>query len=380
MTIIGIIGAGAMGSGIAQIAATCGCEVRLYDVNNDVIRNALSNISLSLNKFIEKGKLQPEDHAVILGRIYICENFDSLSDCNIVIEAVAEDMQIKKDVFIKIEKIVSEDCILATNTSSLSVTSIASALLHPGRCVGIHFFNPPVLMQLVEIIPALQTTEKTTNQAIKIIESWGKTVVVAKDTPGFIVNKVARPFYSESIRILEEGLADIYEIDQAMILQGFKMGPFALMDFIGHDINYKVTESVWKSFFYDSKYRPSFTQLRLLEAGYLGKKSGRGFYSYPYHQEEKDIVNSETLKTIFLRIISMLINEAADTVYLGICNEKDVEMAVCLGLNFPKGLLAWGKEIGFNHIIKELEGLYHTYHEERYRVSPFLYNAAMGNK
>jgi 3-hydroxybutyryl-CoA dehydrogenase len=172
-----------------------------------------------------------------------------MSDCDLVIEAVAEDLDVKKKVFSDLEKIVSEDCILATNTSSLSITSIASSLVNPGRCIGIHFFNPPVLMQLVEIIPAIQTESKVTDSAVDLINSWGKTVVIAKDTPGFIVNKVARPYYSEAIRILEEGIATIDQIDQVMTHAGFKMGPFVLMDFIGHDINYRVTESVWKSYY-----------------------------------------------------------------------------------------------------------------------------------
>ena len=373
MTIIGIVGAGAMGTGIAQIASMSGCEVRLYDVNKDVCCNAISNISSGINKLIEKGKLEPEVGVTILGRIYICDSLKSMSDCHLVIEAVAEDILIKKEVFVSLESFVTSDCILATNTSSLSITSIASVLSSPDRCMGIHFFNPPVLMQLVELIPAVQTKESTIHYALDLINSWGKTIVLAKDTPGFIVNKVARPYYGEAIRIMEEGLSDIYKIDMAMTNHGFKMGPFTLMDFIGHDINYKVTESVWKSFFYDGKYRPSFTQLRLLEAGYLGKKSGKGFYTYPNQNQEKNEISSDELDTIFIRIISMLINEAADTVYLGICSEKDVEMAVSLGLNFPKGLLAWGHEIGFNKIIEVLESLHHKYHEERYRVSPLLY-------
>ncbi len=379
MTIIGVIGAGAMGSGIAQIASTCGFEVRLYDVNSDMCKKALAIISISLNRFIDKGKLMPEDHAGILGRIYICESLESMRDCNLIIEAVAEDIHIKKELFIRLENIVSADCILATNTSSLSVTSIASSVIVPGRCIGIHFFNPVVLMQLVEIIPAVQTEDSTTSAALQLINSWGKSVVIAKDTPGFIVNKIARPFYGEAIRILEEGLADINEIDLAMTTQGFRMGPFALMDFIGHDINYKVTESIWKSFFYDSKYRPSFTQLRLLEAGYLGKKSDKGFYTYPTEIKENSIIAEKT-SNIFLRIIAMLINEAADTVYLNICNEKDVELAVILGLNFPKGLLEWGKELGYEKIIAALDHLFKTYHEERYRVSPFLYTLASQTK
>ncbi len=372
--IIGIVGAGAMGAGIAQVAAMAGNEVRLFDTNADAKSKALKSITDSVNIFVSKGKLQPEEGVAVIGKIYLCEKLVTLADCDIVIEAIIEDLQIKKALFTDLEKIVTPTCILASNTSSLSITSIASSLGKPERCIGIHFFNPPVLMKLVEIVPAIQTNQDMVTFVKELITSWGKTVVVAKDTPGFIVNKVARPYYSEAIRILEEGIADIATIDSAMTQNGFKMGPFTLMDFIGHDVNYRVTESVWKSFFYDSKYRPSFTQLRLLEAGYLGKKSGKGFYDYN-GDEQNVAINDETLKqTIFIRIISMLINEAADTVWMQICNTEDVELAMKLGVNYPKGLLAWGKDIGYQNVIQCLDDLHHTYGEERYRVCRFLKN------
>lgn len=372
--IIGIVGAGAMGSGIAQVAAMAGNEVRLFDTSGDVLTKALKNITDSINIFVSKGKLQPDEGVAVIGRIYLSEKFDTLSDCELVIEAIIEDLEIKKSVFKSLESIVSDQCIIATNTSSLSVTSLASALQKPERCIGIHFFNPPVLMKLVEVVPAIQTKKDIVQLIKELIQSWGKTVVVAKDTPGFIVNKVARPYYSEAIRILEEGIADIATIDHAMTSHGFKMGPFTLMDFIGHDVNYRVTESVWKSFFYDSKYRPSFTQLRLLEAGYLGKKSGKGFYDYPLESQE-DITKDENLQNgIFMRIISMLINEAADTVWMQICNNEDVEQAMKLGVNYPKGLLEWGSELGYKNIVSHLDDLHATYGEERYRVCRYLRN------
>lgn len=369
---IGIIGAGAMGSGIAQVAAMAGHEVRLFDTHSDAKTKALQSISTSVNKFLEKGQISPSESVAIVGRIYLCEQLQSLSDADFIIEAIVENLDIKKELFASIEKIVSTSCILATNTSSLSITSIASALVNPERCIGIHFFNPPVLMRLVEVIPAIQTGHHVLNEVVELISQWGKTVVVAMDTPGFIVNKVARPFYSEAIRIYEEGIADFETIDAAMTTHGFKMGPFTLMDFIGHDVNYKVTESVWKSFFYDSKYRPSFTQLRLLEAGYLGKKSGRGFYQYPKVENVGNNRDQMLMETIFLRIFAMLVNEAADTVWLQICSEKDVDLAVKLGLNYPKGLLEWGQEYGYESIISILDELHNQYGEERYRVCRYL--------
>ncbi|MBK8826614.1 MAG: 3-hydroxybutyryl-CoA dehydrogenase [Saprospiraceae bacterium] len=374
--VIGIVGAGAMGAGIAQVAAMAGNEVRLFDTSSEAKNNALLKITESINKFVAKGQVSPEEGVAITGRIYLCEKLETFADCDVVIEAIIEDLAVKKALFINLESVVTAHCILATNTSSLSVTSIASSLNRPERCIGVHFFNPPVLMKLVEVVPAIQTNGDITNQVKKMIESWGKTVVLAKDTPGFIVNKVARPFYSEAIRILEEGIAGVVTIDQAMTENGFKMGPFTLMDFIGHDVNYRVTESVWKSFFYDSRYRPSFTQLRLLEAGYLGKKSGKGFYDYTIENTIKQVEDASLKNSIFLRIISMLINEAADTVWQQICSKDDVELAMKLGVNYPKGLLEWGSELGYQKIVDHLDDLHQTYGEERYRVCRYLRNLA----
>ncbi len=369
---LAVIGAGAMGSGIGQVAAMAGWEVYLYDSNVATRAKVLMDISTSLGRFAAKGKISQEDSASMLGRIYICESMQTIADADMVIEAIIEDAAIKKSVFQQIEAIVSDRCIIATNTSSLSVTSLASALEFPDRFIGVHFFNPPVLMQLVEVVPAVQTDKDLPLRVVKITESWGKTPVLARDTPGFIVNKVARPFYSEAIRILEEGIANIETIDHAMTQNGFRMGPFTLMDFIGHDVNYRVTESVWKSFFYDSRYRPSFTQLRLMEAGFLGKKSGRGFYNYQQPENNSDNIDKSKIEMIFMRIISMLINEAADTVYQNICTAEDVSNAMRLGVNYPKGLLEWGQELGYDNVVGHLDSLHQLYGEERYRVSPFL--------
>ncbi len=375
--IVGIVGSGAMGSGIAQVAAMAGEEVRLFDKSKEATSKAIQNIQGSINRLVEKDKLSPSEGVAAIGRIFICDQLDTLKDCDLIIEAVIENLSVKKEIFIELESLASASCILATNTSSLSIASIASSLQQPARCIGIHFFNPPFMMKLVEIIPAIQTETKIISKMNNLIESWGKIVVVARDTPGFIVNKVARPYYSESIRIMEEGIANIYEIDQVMTSHGFKMGPFALMDFIGHDINYRVTESVWKSFYFDSKYRPSFTQLRLLEAGFLGRKSGRGFYNYSDKSESVESeINKELSDRVFMRIISMLINEAADTVGQQICSEDDVELSVKFGVNYPKGLFEWGKELGFKKIVSILDDLFDTYHEERYRVCRYLRNLA----
>ena len=374
MSVLGVLGAGAMGSGIAQVAASNGWEVRLVDINEDAIINARNKLQKILNRQVEKGRMTDVEVKGIMGRIYFGSSLSSFEGSDLVIEAIVENLEIKKSVFQEIEGIVDENCILATNTSSLAVTSIAAAVEKSERVVGIHFFNPAPLMKLVEIIPAVQSSEEVVKEAQKIIDDWGKYTVIAKDTPGFIVNKVARPFYGEAIRIYEEGIADPATIDWVMTeMGGFRMGPFALTDYIGHDVNYKVTETVWKAFYYDSRYKPSFAQKRLVDAGYLGRKTGRGFYEYGEGVEKSEpkkdyLLGGEILK----RIVVMLINEAADAIHMGICSEEAVEIAMTKGVNYPKGLIAWGREWGFASVVQSLDELYERYHEERYRVSPWL--------
>lgn len=229
-------------------------------------------------------------------------------------------------------------------------------------------------MPLVEIIPGIATTQTITSACKNLIDSWGKVTVIAKDTPGFIVNRVARPFYSEALRIYEEGIASMETIDWAMKeIGGFKMGPFELMDLIGHDVNYVVTETVWTQFYFDPKFKPALSQKRLLEAGFLGKKTGKGFYNYAadakLNEPNKDV---EIGKTIVRRILFMLINEAADTLYLKVASRDDIDMAMTKGVNYPKGLLKWADELGVNLIVKELTGLKDFYEEDRYRISPLL--------
>lgn len=374
MSVIGVLGAGAMGSGIAQVAATNGWEVRLVDINEEAIVSSRNKLQKILNRQVEKGRMTDVEVKTIMGRIYFGSSLSSFEGCDLIIEAIVENLDVKKKVFQEIENIVSEECILATNTSSLAVTSIASAVQKPERLLGIHFFNPAPLMKLVEIIPAVQTDEEVAAKAQKIIDGWGKYTVVAKDTPGFIVNKVARPFYGEAIRIYEEGIADAATIDWVMTeIGGFRMGPFALTDYIGHDVNYKVTETVWKAFYYDGRYKPSFAQKRLVDAGYLGRKTGRGFFDYREDASNpQPVEDAELGQKILNRILVMLINEAADAIHMGICSEEAVEIAMTKGVNYPKGLISWGREIGLDKVVKALDDLYDRYHEERYRVSPWL--------
>ena len=372
---IGIIGSGTMGAGIAQVAAQHGNQVIVIDTNLVALEKAKKGIDTTLQKLVDKQKITAEKSIEISNAITWNNQFEVLKNCDLIIEAIVENLTIKQNLFVELEAIVSDECILATNTSSLSITSIAANCNKPERVIGVHFFNPAPVMELVEIVPALQTSAATTSKAISIIDSWNKKTVTTKDTPGFIVNRIARPFYSEAIRIYEEGMASIETIDYAMkTIGGFKMGPFELMDLIGHDVNYMVTETVWTSFYFDPRYTPSFTQKRLVEAKWFGKKSGRGFYNYADGaiKNEPESKDNVLLENIFIRILVMLMNEAANALYLNVANKEDIDLAMTKGVNYPKGLLKWADEIGISNCMDILDTLYDEYREDRYRCSPIL--------
>lgn len=374
MNQIAVIGAGTMGIGIAQVAASAGNNVLLHDAFSDVLSRSMVKLESTFNRLVDKGKFTKAEAIEILSRIKPAYNLSELMHSDLVIEAVVEDIEVKRKIFKALENVVNPNCVLASNTSSLSIASIAASCNMPERVIGIHFFNPAPVMKLVELVPAIQTSEEVTAKCLKVLENWGKVVAVAKDTPGFIVNRVARPFYGEALRIYEEGLADFQTIDHAMkSIGGFRMGPFELMDFIGNDVNYAVTESVFHAFYFDPRYKPSFTQKRLSEAGYFGRKSGRGYYDY----QEGAISNkpNETeglLRQIFERILVMLINEAADALFLNVASAKDIDNAMLRGVNYPKGLLAWADEFGIDRVVESLDALYDEYHEDRYRCSALL--------
>ena len=379
--IIGVLGSGAMGSGIAQVAATAGHKVILFDTQKESIQKAKESIQKFLNRAVEKNKLTRATADDAFSNLTFARSMNAYKNCDLVIEAIVEDLEIKQNVFTSLEAIVEEHCILASNTSSLSIASIASACKNSKRVIGIHFFNPAVLMPLVEIVPSLLTDDNTLKISKDLIDSWGKLTVVAKDTPGFIVNRVARPFYGEAIKMYEEGFANIATIDWAMKeLGGFKMGPFELMDFIGNDVNYKVTETIFEQLFYDPRYKPSITQKRLYEAKLFGRKAGRGYYNYDVSTENPEAVKDEHIGTgIYKRILYMLINEAVDAMFLNIASLQDIEIAMTKGVNYPKGLLNWADEIGPDKVLKGLEELQKEYGEDRYRPSPLLKRMVRNN-
>ncbi|HEY3246362.1 MAG TPA: 3-hydroxyacyl-CoA dehydrogenase NAD-binding domain-containing protein [Phycisphaerae bacterium] len=382
---IAVIGAGTMGAGIAQVAAAHGCNVYLLDVSREVLDRALTSIGEWLARAVAKGKLTAAERDATLARVIPTEQMRALSAVELAIEAVVERLDVKRQIFQALEAHTPGSAVFATNTSSLSVSKIADTVSDPTRVIGLHFFNPAPLMPLVEVIAGIKSDPEVLDSATQIVRSWGKVTVRAKDTPGFVVNRVARGFYLEALRMLGEGVADIQAIDASMRdLGGFKMGPFELMDLVGLDINYAVSTSVWEQLGRPPNLTPHPIQQQLVEQKRLGRKTGRGFYRYDTRTPAPDVQPegsarpppgavmlavqafcaratersaADAQKYIFARILATIMNEATLAFDEAVATADDIDIAMEQGANYPLGPLKWAQRIGRPAVVALLEAL-----------------------
>ena len=496
---VAVLGAGAMGSGIAQVAALAGHRVLVYDARTGAAEDAKRKLATTFEGLVAKGRLSADEAAAATARLEPVHTPGACVSAKLVIEAIVEDLDVKRELFRDLEVVVAPDAILASNTSSLSITALAAGMKHPGRFAGLHFFNPAPLMPLVEVVRGLATDPAVLDTLYATAAAWGKTPVHATSTPGFIVNRCARPFYGEALRLLAERAAEPATIDALMReAGGFRMGPFELMDLIGHDVNYAVTKSVWESTFHDPRYAPSAIQRDLVAAGFLGRKTGRGFYDHASGVEPPKPTSAEAGKApsrvalhgepgllrplvdrlsaagmaiqrrplhpafpdgaidagaawialtdgrtataragatgtpnlvlvdlaldyatakrvaigtaarcdgaaamaatgalqeagyavshlddvaglVVMRTVAMLVNEAAEAATQGVATPADIDLAMQKGVNYPRGLLAWGNALGAARLAAVIGNLGAHYGEDRYRVAPRLARAAQSS-
>jgi 3-hydroxybutyryl-CoA dehydrogenase len=378
-----VIGAGTMGAGIAQLAARSGARTILHDPLPEALERGAQYARDGLGKEAAKGRLSSEEADAAAARIEPVDDLVAFAPCELVIEAAPERLELKHEIYARVSEIVSDECVLATNTSSLLVTAIAAGATHPERVVGMHFFNPAPLMRLLEIVAGEQSSERALAVARATGEAMGKTVIQAQDGPGFLVNRCNRPFGLEALRLLQERIADIETIDRTMRVEGgFRMGPFELSDLVGVDTGFEISKSFYEQSFGEPRWRPSPIQAKRVAAGLHGRKSGRGYYDYsrdPYRPPDPDAGSAAAEAKvrpvaggILERILCQVINECAFALGEGIGSAQDIDTGMALGLNYPRGPLAWADEIGLDHVLAVLDGLQEEYREERYRAAPAL--------
>ena len=379
---VAVVGAGAMGSGIAQVAATAGHPVHVVDAIPGAAEAACARIAAALRARAHQGKLDPQLAAGLAERLRAVTSAADLPPCVVVIEAIAENLDAKQALFADLAATQPATTLLATNTSSLSIDAIAEAATHPERVLGLHFFNPAPVMRLVEVVRGTATAAGVLEEGTAFMVAWGKTPVRCASTPGFIVNRVARPFYGEAQRMVQEGVADPASIDACLRAAGFPMGPLELTDLIGQDVNLAVGTSVWEQTGRDPRYAPTPLQQGLVAAGKLGRKSGEGIYRYgpdgaaleatPDEGRVAELMAAPVTGNPVARTLAMLVNEAVDLVARGEATAADVDLAMTLGTRYPKGPIEWGRQIGYAVVGEQLEQLDAAFPGGRYRPSPAL--------
>lgn len=380
---IAVVGAGTMGAGIAQLAALAGFETHLHDPDPEALRGGAEAIERGLVKGSERGRWSPDDAEAARGRIESGSELDRIADAELVVEAAPEDLELKRELLGRASELCAKDALLATNTSSLSVTAIAAGSPNPERVIGMHFFNPPPLMELVEVVSTAETSPRARAKGCEVARRMGRTPIVVGDEIGFLANRLARPYSLEALRILGECSASAEEIDAEMRSFEFKMGPFELIDLVGVDVNFAVAKSFWERSFHEPRWQPHPIQQRLVDAGRLGRKSGRGFYRYSERGERlqageddvQPITDAEVepdLGGVAGRIIAQLVNEAHFAVAAGVGTEADADTATRLGLNWPKGPFEWERQLSADVVVGILEELWRSRREERYRICPRL--------
>jgi 3-hydroxybutyryl-CoA dehydrogenase len=394
ITRVGVVGAGTMGAGIAQIAALGGYETSLHEIDQKQLARGLETIRNGMRRGTERGRWSEAEATEAMERLRTDTLIESLRECELVIEAAPEDLELKRNLFGRLAAVCGSAAVLATNTSSLSVTAIAAAVERPERIVGMHFFNPPALMRLVEIVVGDESAEPALELATEVGRGMGRTPIRARDSVGFVANRCVRPFFLESLRMLGEGLARHEEIDRIVRLgAGLRMGPFELMDLIGIDVNFAVAKSFWEQSFGEPRWRPTPIHERMVAAGRLGRKTGRGFYAYAkdtphrprdpdlgggrpiFDDDELEAIAGPNAPAVLTRLGATIANEACFALGERVASAGDINTAMRLGYNWPIGSLDWGESLGWSRALGVLEDLRHRL-GEAYRPAPLLREAA----